>query len=79
MLSLIFAFELTIVTSVIKGNYIFFISHFCLYTVIYNTLKCYYILISVERSSCAYSVKVKVTQLCPTLWDSMDYTVHGIL
>ena len=24
-------------------------------------------------------VKVKVTQLCPTLCDSMDYTVHGIL
>ena len=24
-------------------------------------------------------VKVKVTQLCPFLWDPMDYTVHGIL
>ena len=24
-------------------------------------------------------VKVKVTQLCPTLGNSMDYTVHGIL
>ena len=23
--------------------------------------------------------KVKVSQLCPTLWDPMDYTVHGIL
>ena len=23
--------------------------------------------------------KVKVAQLCPTLWDPMDYTVHGIL
>ena len=23
--------------------------------------------------------KVKVTQSCPTLWDTMDYTVHGIL
>ena len=23
--------------------------------------------------------KVRVAQLCPTLWDSMDYTVHGIL
>ena len=22
---------------------------------------------------------MKVTQLCPTLWDPMDYTVHGIL
>ena len=22
---------------------------------------------------------VKVTQLCPTLWDPMDYTIHGIL
>ena len=25
------------------------------------------------------NVKVKVTQSCPTLWDPMDYTVHGIL
>ena len=25
------------------------------------------------------TVKVKVTQLCPTLWDPMDYTVYGIL
>ena len=24
-------------------------------------------------------MKVKVTQSCPTLWDPMDYTVHGIL
>ena len=26
-----------------------------------------------------YKVKVKVTQLCPTLCDPMDSTVHGIL
>ena len=26
-----------------------------------------------------FFVKVKVTQLCPTLCDPMDYTVHGIL
>ena len=25
------------------------------------------------------SMKVKVTQLCPTLCNPMDYTVHGIL
>ena len=24
-------------------------------------------------------MKVKVTQLCPTVWDLMDYSVHGIL
>ena len=24
-------------------------------------------------------MKVKVTQSCPTLWDPMDNTVHGIL
>ena len=24
-------------------------------------------------------VKVKVAQSCPTLWDPIDYTVHGIL
>ena len=23
--------------------------------------------------------KVQVTQLCPTIYDPMDYTVHGIL
>ena len=23
--------------------------------------------------------EVKVAQSCPSLWDSMDYTVHGIL
>ena len=26
-----------------------------------------------------WKVKVKVAQSCPTLWDPMDYTVHGIL
>ena len=26
-----------------------------------------------------WKVKVKVVQLCPTLSDPMDYTVHGIL
>ena len=26
-----------------------------------------------------FTLKVKVTQLCPTLCDPMDYTVHGIL
>ena len=29
--------------------------------------------------SIEYKVKVKVAQLCPTLCDPMDYTVHGIL
>ena len=28
---------------------------------------------------CVLKVKLKVTQLCPTLSDPMDYTVHGIL
>ena len=30
---------------------------------------------------CSHTLKVivKVTQLCPTLCDPMDYTVHGIL
>ena len=26
-----------------------------------------------------WKVKVKVAQSCPTLWDPMDYIVHGIL
>ena len=32
-----------------------------------------------ERCFRNIKVKVKVAQLCPTLWDPMDYTVHGIL
>ena len=32
-----------------------------------------------EESIAYKKVKVKVTQLCPTLYDPMDYTVHGIL
>ena len=32
------------------------------------------------RTGCTFQVlKVKVAQLCPTLCDPMDYTVHGIL
>ena len=30
-------------------------------------------------SMCRLKVKVKVTQSCPTLWNTMDYVVHGIL
>ena len=29
--------------------------------------------------SCFSKLKMKVAQLCPTLWDPVDYTVHGIL
>ena len=32
-----------------------------------------------EQLTYILGVKVKVTQLCPTLCDPMDYTVHGIL
>ena len=28
---------------------------------------------------CVCVCEVKVAQLCPALWDPMDYTVHGIL
>ena len=31
------------------------------------------------RSSVLNFLKVKIAQLCPTLWDSMGYTVRGIL
>ena len=31
------------------------------------------------RSGWKWKVKVKVTQLCPALYDPMDYTVHGVL
>ena len=32
-----------------------------------------------ESTKYSKQLKVKVTQLCPTLCDPMDYTVHGIL
>ena len=32
-----------------------------------------------KRDICGMKVKVKVTQLCPTLYKVMDYAVHGIL
>ena len=32
-----------------------------------------------NRHPSSLKVKVKVAQLCPTLFDPMDYTVHGIL
>ena len=32
-----------------------------------------------EESIAYKKVKVKITQLCPTLYEPMDYTVHGIL
>ena len=50
----------------------------------YNpTLKDYEIRLSEELGVTfmliCMKVKVKLTQLCPTLCDPMDYTVHGIL
>ena len=32
-----------------------------------------------SRCSSRCQVKVRVAQSCPTLWDPVDYTVHGIL
>ena len=29
--------------------------------------------------SCFSKLKMEVTQLCPSLWDPVDYTIHGIL
>ena len=34
---------------------------------------------AVQHSESAMKVKLKVAQLCPTLCDPMDYTVHGII
>ena len=36
-------------------------------------------LIRFPREDSSYHLKVKVTQSCPTLFNPMDYTVHGIL
>ena len=33
----------------------------------------------ISKSTSKREVKVKVAQLCPTLCNPMDYTVHGIL
>ena len=47
--------------------------------------KLQYSIVSIIWEKCTYmytrewKVKVKVAQLCPTLFDSMDYTVHRIL
>jgi len=35
--------------------------------------------ISARQCEKSFTRKVKVTQLCPTLCDPVDYTVHGIL
>ena len=32
-----------------------------------------------QKHPALYSMKVKVAQVCPSLCDPMDYTVHGIL
>ena len=34
---------------------------------------------SSPKTQSAHTVKVKLTQLCPTLYDPMDYTVQGFL
>ena len=34
---------------------------------------------AVQQRESAMKVKLKVAQLCPTLCDPMDYTVHGII
>ena len=40
----------------------------------------YVIILLSKVTECSISsMKVKVTQLCPTLCDPMDYTFHGIL
>ena len=40
---------------------------------------CVYAMVQMDKSSLPFLVKVKETQSCLTLCDSMDYTVHGIL
>ena len=38
-----------------------------------------HVLLFCHLDLCVDTLKVKVTQSCPTLWDPTDYTVHGIL
>ena len=40
---------------------------------------CYYLIAHSKDFFIKKAVKVKVAQSCPTLWDPMDYPVHGIL
>ena len=49
--------------------FFYFLKHFC------------YFIFGCAGSSllCTQALKVKVAQSCPTLWDPMDNTVHGIL
>ena len=47
---------------------------------LYNNYKCSITFRNCQSLYCTpVKVKVKVTQLCPTLCDPMDYTVHRIL
>ena len=36
-------------------------------------------ILSVQMWKLEFTVKVQVTQSCPTLCDPMEYTVHGVL
>ena len=51
--------------------------HIHIYTHIYDIYT--YNIYIYDTFCCTLETKVKITQLCPTLCDPMDYTVRGIL
>ena len=53
--------------------------YLCVYFFRFFSLINYYETLSIVLLYSRWKVKVKVTQSCPTLCDSMVYTVHGIL
>ena len=65
-----------ILSKVIHGVACISISFFLYVYVIFH---CMYLPQFIYLFICWWIVKVKVTQLCPTLCNPMDYTVHGIL
>ena len=60
---------------VLKENLIW--EYFCVYQAVFITIS--FMNPIIFKSIQMRLVKVKVTQLCLTLCDPMDYTVHGIL
>ena len=44
-----------------------------------SLVSAFFLIVSVKFICCESEVKVKVVQSCLTLYDPIDYTVHGIL
>ena len=50
-----------------------------MFLLLFKTFLLFYFWLCWSSSLCTQALKVKVAQSCPTLWEPMDNTVHGIL